>query len=145
MFYSLLKDVKLLNNAGSFQIMQAACTGRFAVSCCVILWDTVRAPSDRPQGNLCLESLTALKMCYPHLAENKYFQRGRFPSSLDSHSVHKPGFWKKTQYLVNSLPIEYRCITNCSSDICQARTVLLITPMLKVGRWRQAPLQRFLM
>lgn len=50
--------------------------GRFAVSCCVILWVIVRAPSDRPQGNLFLKSLIALKMHSPHLAGKKNSFKG---------------------------------------------------------------------
>lgn len=50
--------------------------GRFAVSCCVILWVILRAPSDRPQGNLCLKPSIVLKMCSPHLAEKKSSYKG---------------------------------------------------------------------
>lgn len=53
--------------------------GRFAVSCCVILWVIVRAPSDRSQGNLFLKSLIALKMHSPHLAGKKIVLKGQIP------------------------------------------------------------------
>lgn len=68
MFYSHLKDVKLSNNAGCLH-------GKV---CGFLLCDSLSycsAPSDRPQGNLCLKPLIALKMCSPHLAEkNKSFK-----------------------------------------------------------------------
>lgn len=62
-FYAHLED--------SFQIMQAACVERFADSCCGIF----SLPSGRPWGNICLESLIVLEMCY-HSAEKKRSFKG---------------------------------------------------------------------